>query len=92
MHLIGGRFFQFLKVKKNLRPIKRILAIPTSGKICVVSEPQPSTFEIFQTEHPVVQKERLQIDLYSKLADNTFVTLVIATSKIELIPVFPTLF
>ena len=37
------------------------------------------------------ERERLQIDLYSKLADNTFVILVIATSKIELTSVFPTL-
>ena len=48
---------QIFKSWKNLRPIKCILALPTWGQKCIVSEPQPLTFVIFQMEHPIVEKE-----------------------------------
>ena len=36
--------------------LKRILALPMLGQIRTVSELQPFTFIIFQTEHPVVSE------------------------------------
>ena len=48
---------QILKIGKNLRPIKCILALPTWGQKCVVSAPQPIKFVMFRTEHPIVEKE-----------------------------------
>ena len=40
---------KFLKIQKNLQPLKRILALPTWGQICIVSELMPFTVEIFPT-------------------------------------------
>ena len=46
----------FFENSKNLLSLKHILALPTPtrGQICTVYELQPSAFEIFQIEHPVL--------------------------------------
>ena len=36
-----------------LNSLKHILALPKLGQICTVSELQPFTYVMFQTEHPV---------------------------------------
>ena len=38
---------------KKLPPLKHILALPTWGQTCTVSELQPFEISIFQTKHPV---------------------------------------
>ena len=49
--------FHFLLFDDNLSyelpPLKYILSLPPLGQICTISELQPFTFAIFQTEHPV---------------------------------------
>ena len=40
--------------KKEVLPLKCILALPTWGQICTVSVLQPFTFDNFQSEQPVV--------------------------------------
>ena len=39
--------------RKKLPPLKHILALPTWGQKCTVTELQPFQFAIFQMEHPV---------------------------------------
>ena len=46
---------------KNMPPLKHILAILTWDQICTVSEIQPFTFVMFQTEHPVNQQKEVHI-------------------------------
>ena len=64
MCLRGGRFFNFRKFvyifqlfvynfSKNLPPLKHILALPTQGQICIVTELQPLEISTFQMKHPV---------------------------------------
>ena len=65
MRLRGGRFFQYSKIclhfqvfvyniSNKLLPLKHILALPTWGQICTISELQPITLVILQLEHLVI--------------------------------------
>ena len=44
---------QIFENRKKLPPLKHILALPTLGQVCIVSEQQPFLSDFFQTEHPV---------------------------------------
>ena len=44
---------KFLKIEKNLPPLKYNLALPTLGQICTVTELQSFENSTFQMKHPV---------------------------------------
>ena len=46
---------------KNLPPLKHILALPTLGQICTVTELQPFEISTFQMKHPVWPSLRVEI-------------------------------
>ena len=52
----------FWILKKNLPPLKQILALPILGQICTDSELQLFTFAILQMEHLVLTSFILQND------------------------------